>query len=187
MWNGSMGASGKLDPAEVHNWTGMRALEKRHGSQPGFAPGGMGHDLFATNPQAKADMQTLRNDIKTLQAEVPAALQAQLTADKATIDQALASLSPSQRKAEHMTPRSTTPPSDPTAFLTTQLQAANLSASQIAQIKTDLQNYQTTIQTVDPTLYAKITADQAALANDLPSGHHAPPQLNPGFLLGPHF
>jgi hypothetical protein len=187
MRDGLTGAGVKLDPAQMASWNGLKSLEKRHGPGigPGFAAGGFGRDSFAVSPQVKADVQTLRSDIKTLQAEIPTALQAQLKADKATVEQALASLDPSQRKAERLTPPSTTPSSDPTAFLTTQLQAANVSASQIAQITTDLQNYQTTIQSVDPTLYAKITTDQAALAQDLPPGHHASQQLNPGFLLGP--
>jgi hypothetical protein len=185
MWDGS---TGKLDPAHVHNWSGMRAFEKHHGNGPAAgSPGAMGHDLLATNPQAKADMQTLRNDVKTLQSEVPAALQSQIKADKATIEKALSSLSPAQFKAAHLATSPGTPPSDPTAFLTTQLQAANVPASQISQITTDFQNYKTSLQTVDPTLYAKITADEATLAKDLPAGHHAPPQVDPLSLMGPQF
>ncbi len=186
MWDGSTPPAGKLDAAHVHNWNGMRAFDKNHVPGQGFPlPGGGSHGMFTASPQAKADMETLHNDIKSLQVEVPAALQAQLKADKATIDQALSSLTPAQRKAEHMVPLSSTPPSDPTAFLTAQLTAANVPSDKINQIVTDLKNYQTTLQTIDPTLYAKITADQAALAQDLPAGAHTPPIGNPGLLVGP--
>jgi hypothetical protein len=144
--------------------------------------------MFSLSTQAKADFQTLQNDIKTLQSEIPATLTAQLKADKATIDQALTSLTPAQRKAEHAALGSgtTTPPSDPTAALSASLKAANVSDAQINQIVTDFQTYQSTLQTVDPTLFAKITADQAALAKDLPAlpGHQPGPIGGHG-LMGP--
>ena len=178
------------DSAHIHHWSGngTGALD-HHGRPGGGAPGFPGHDTFATNPQAKADIQTLQTDIKALQAEVPAALQTQLKADKATIDQALSTLTPTQRHDLHKTPPSdpTSPPSDPTAFLTTQLKAANVSDAQISQIVNDFQTYQTTLQTVDPTLSAKITADQAAVAKDLPAGHHAASGRHPGFPHGARF
>ena len=53
-----------------------------------------GHGMPALSAQAQADLKTLQNDVKTLQAEVPSSLQDQLKADKATIDQALHSLTP---------------------------------------------------------------------------------------------
>jgi hypothetical protein len=81
----------------------------------------------------------------------------------------------------------TAPPSDPTAFLTTQLKAANVSDTEISQIVTDFQSYRTTLDNIDPTLTAKIAADQAALAKDLPAGAHTPPIGHPAFLLGPGF
>jgi hypothetical protein len=151
-------------------------------------PGSPGADPMANDPKVKADFQTLQADVKALQAEVPASLQAQLKADKATIDQALSSLTPQQHRALH-DPSSVspgTPPSDPAAFLTSQLKAANVPDAQINQIVTDFQTYQSTLTTVDPTLSAKIAADQQALAADMPAGAHGghfnPP---PGGLLGP--
>ena len=139
----------------------------------------------ALSAQAQADLQTLQTDVKSLQAEIPSSLQDQLKADKATIDQALHSLTPAQHRAEHQAlDSSATPPSDPIAALTGRLQAANVPADKITQITTDLQNYQSSLQTVDPTLYAKIQADQAAVSQDLPAGHHPGPQGGAG-LLGP--
>ena len=138
-------------------------------------------------------MQTLQTDMKTLQSEIPSTVTAQLKADKATIDKALATLTPTQLKALHPAPPSgtTTPPTDPAAALSSTLKTAGLSDAQISQITTDFQNYQNTLKTIDPTLTAKITADQAALANDMPAGagHHVgsfggPGMMGPG-LLGP--
>ena len=69
----------------------------------------------ALSTQAKADMQTLQTDMKTLQSEIPSTVTAQLKADKATIDKALATLTPTQLKALRPAPPSgtTTPPIRP--------------------------------------------------------------------------
>jgi hypothetical protein len=148
--------------------------------------------MVSLSPQAKADLQALQTDVKTLQSEVPATLTSQLKADKTTIDNALRSLTPSQWKSLRPAPSSpTTPPSDPTAALTASLKAANVSDAQINQIVSDFQTYQSTLKTVDPTLYVKISADQAAIAQDMPAGHT--PGRNHGAgamglaVLGPGF
>ncbi len=133
-------------------------------------------------------MQTLQTDMKTLQSEVPSTVTAQLKADKATIDHALATLTPTQLKALRPAPPSgtATPPTDPTAALSSTLKNAGLSDAQISQITTDFQNYQNTLKTIDPTLAAKITTDQAAFANDMPAdaGHHVASFGGPG-MMGP--
>lgn len=61
-----------------------------------------------------------------------------------------------------------------TADLVTRLEAAGVSTAQATQIGTDLDTLKTTLDTVDPTLSAKITADQAALAKDMPAPPVAP-------------
>jgi hypothetical protein len=191
MWDA---AAGKTQTAHVHQWDGMKGLgaHRLPGGAEHHAPGSGrfgngGVDPFANNPKAKADFQTLQTDVKALQAEVPASLQAQLKADKATIDQALSSLTPAQRHAAHdsLATNNGTTPSDPTTFLSTQLKAANVSDAQINQIVTDAQTYQTTLKTIDPTLSAKITADQQALASDVPAGSHGGHFGPAGGLLGP--
>jgi hypothetical protein len=159
-------------------WNGVGAFDKNHSHDFVFlGKGKPGHGMPALSAQAKADMQTLQTDMKTLQSEVPSTVTTQLKADKATIDKALATLTPTQLKAIHPAPptSTTTPPADPSAALSSTLQTAGLSDAQISQITTDFQNYQNTLKTIDPTLTAKITADQAALAKDMPAdaGHHA--------------
>jgi hypothetical protein len=197
-WSGMAGGPGlgHGGPAAAHigQWSGAGTLGKDHAR--GFAfpgHGNAGHGMPAPSAQAKADLQTLQTDMKTLQSEIPSTVTAQLKADKATIDQALTTLTPTQLKALRPAPPSgtTTPPTDPTAMLSTTLKTAGLSEAQISQITTDFQSYQNTLKTIDPTLTAKITADQAALANDMPTGagHHAgsfggPGMMGPG-LLGP--
>ena len=182
MWAGAAGAPGRMETAHVHSWGGASALDKGPMQAHGFPGlGAPGHGMPALSAQAQADLKTLQNDVKTLQAEVPSSLQDQLKADKATIDQALHSLTRAQHQALDS---SATSPSDPVAALTSRLQAANVPADKITQITTDLQTYQSTLQTVDPTLYTKIQADQAAVSQDLPAGHHPGPQGGAG-LLGP--
>jgi hypothetical protein len=165
------------DPAQVQILSGTGGFDKGHGHNFVFAgKGKAGHGMPALSAQAKTDMQTLQTDMKTLESEVPSTVTAQIKADKATIDQALATLTPTQLKALRPAPPSgtTTPPTDPTAMLSNTLKTAGLSDTQITQITTDFQNYQNTLKTIDPTLTAKITADQAALAKDMPAGagHH---------------
>jgi hypothetical protein len=193
MLDGASGALGRLDTAHVHAWGGATAFDKGPMHDHGFPGHGTpAHGMPALSAQAQADLQTLQTDVKTLQSEIPSSLQDQLKADKATIDQALGSLTPAQHRAEHQAlDTSATPPSDPLTALADRLKAANVSADKITQITNDFQTYQSTLQTVDPTLYAKIQADQAAVSKDLPAGHHHGPQggagmLGPG-LLGPGF
>jgi hypothetical protein len=177
------------DAAHIQQWNGAGGFDKGHLHNFSFAgKGKVGHGMPALSAQAKADMQTLQTDVKTLQSEIPSSVTAQLKADKATIDKALATLTPTQLKARQPAPPSgtTTPPTDPTALISSTLKTAGLSDAQITQITTDFQNYQNTLKTIDPTLTAKITADQAALSNDMPAGagHHAGPLGGPG-LMGP--
>jgi hypothetical protein len=177
MGNGLGFGTDSPDPAHVQIWNGTGGLDKGHVHNFAFVgKGKFGHGMPALSAQAKADMQTLQTDMKTLQSEVPTTVTAQLKADKATIDQALATLTPAELKALRPAPPSgtTTPPTDPTAALSSTLKTAGLSDAQITQITTDFQNYQNTLKTIDPTLTAQITADQAALAKDMPAGagHH---------------
>jgi hypothetical protein len=198
VWSGMAGGlglgHGGPDAAHIGQWSGAGALSKDHARGFDFLGHGKAdHGMPALSAQAKADMQTLQTDMKTLQSEIPSTVTAQLKADKATIDKALATLTPTQLKAlrPDSPPGTTTPPTDPTAALSSTLKTAGLSDAQISQITTDFQNYQNTLKTIDPTLTAKITADQAALAQDMPAGagHHAgsfggPGMMGPG-LLGP--
>jgi hypothetical protein len=193
VWSGMAGGlglgSGRPDPAQIQQWNGAGGFDKGHLHNFMFADKGkLGHGMPALSAQAKTDMQTLQTDMKTLQSEIPSTMTAQLKADKATIDKALATLTPTQLKGLHTAPPpgTTTPPTDPTAMLSDTLKAAGVSDAQITQITTDFQNYQDTLKTIDPTLTAKITADQAALANDLPegTGHHIVP-LGGGPGIGP--
>src|SRR3954451_12391303 len=102
MWDGMAGAAGRLEEAPVHTWGGGAALDKGHMHDHGFpGVGAPGHGMPALSAQAQADLQTLQNDVKSLQAEIPSSLQDQLKADKTTIDQALHSLTPAQQRAEH--------------------------------------------------------------------------------------
>ena len=179
MWAGTAGASGNLDSCAYPSVGRIpRRSAKGHLHDNGFTGTGTpGHGMPALSAQAQADLQSLQTDVKTLQSEIPSALQNQLAADKATIDQALSSLTPAQRHADHQARgTSTTPPSDPITALTDRLKAANVSSDKITQITTDLQNYQSALQTVDSTLYAKVQSDQAALSKDLPTGHHPGPR-----------
>jgi hypothetical protein len=176
MGNGLGFGSGGPAQAHIHQMNGTGGFDKGHGQNFLFVGKGKpGHGMPALSAQAKADMQTLQTDTKTLESEVPSTVTAQLKADKATIDQALATLTPTQLKALRPAPPSgTTTPPDPTAMLSSTLKTAGLSDARITQITTDFQNYQNTLKTIDPTLSAKITADQAALAKDMPAGagHH---------------
>ena len=194
MGNNFRPGSGGPDPAQIQQWNGAGGFDKGHLHNSAFAGKAKGgHGMPALSAQARADSQTLQTDMKTLQSEVPATVTAQLKADKATIDKALATLTRAQLKALQPAPPSgaSTSPPDPTAMLSTTLKTAGLSDAQITQITTDFQNYQNTLKTIDPTLTAKITADQATLASDMPAGagqHFGSPggpgMMGPG-LLGP--
>jgi hypothetical protein len=197
VWSGMAGGfvfgAGGPDPAHIQQWNGGSGFDKGHLHNFAFAgKDRLGHGMPALSTQAKADMQTLQTDMKTLQSEVPATITAQLKAEKATIDKALSTLTPTQMRALRPAPPSgTTTPPDPAAMLSTTLKTAGLTDAQITQITTDFQNYQNTLKTIDPTLSAKISADQAALAKDMPAGtgHHVGSfggtgMMGPG-LLGP--
>jgi hypothetical protein len=148
------------------NWGSTGEAGAFHHSQH---PGGN----FTSSPQIQADFQTIQTDMKALQAEVPAALAAKMTADKAIIQQAFASMTPAQHRAEHNGPHTgMAGTTDPTASLTARLTAANVPADQIKTIVADFQTYKTTLANLDPALHAKIAADRAALAKDQPTGHH---------------
>jgi hypothetical protein len=128
----------------------------------------------APSAQTQTDMQTLQTDMKTLQSEIPASITAAVTADQATIKSALAAETPAQRESQMPAPGSWTPPSssttppDPSAQLSTLLVGTGLSSTQITTIQSDFAAYQNALTTTDPTLQAKITADKAALAKDMP-------------------
>jgi hypothetical protein len=192
-WSGPGPAGGfGMPPAEFHRLDHSGAALDHHGM--GQAAAGLHHRLKPFNPpalsaQAKADLQTLQTDEKAFQAEIPASLTTQLKNDQATIESALSSLTPEQRKAAFA--GQTSPPapgSDPTAFLTNQLKAANVPQSQIDAISADFQSFKNTLSSLDPTLQAKIAADRAAVNADLGiTGHATGPKgimdLHPGFGL----
>ena len=92
---------------------------------------------------------------------------AAVKADQAVIQKAFSSLTPTQLKALHPGgPPSGTTSSNPTANMTATLTAAGVSSSQINTITTDFQNLKNAMTTTDPTLQAKIAADEAAIAKD---------------------
>ena len=115
----------------------------------------MGGD-HAINPTLQADLKTLQTDFKTLQSEVPSSVTTQLAADRTTIEKAISSLTPAERHTLGALAHMINPGTDPTAGFTATLQAANVPTSQINSIVADFQNYKTTLQTIDPTLTAKI-------------------------------
>jgi hypothetical protein len=140
-----------------------------HGAKAGsFSPKAMSATL-------KADLTTLQTDETQLQSELPTSVTSAVTADQAVISKALSSLSPSGRTGKHMSPPSasssgtSSPPS-----ITAMLEKSGISATQASQIATDFQTYQTDLETTDPTLQTKITADQTAITNaggpTLPTG-----------------
>ena len=68
--------------------------------------------------------------------------------------------------------------SDPTANLAADLTAAGVSSTQANTIVTDFQNLKNALTTTDPTLQAKIAADQAAITKD--GGPSLPADKGPG-------
>ena len=164
-WSGPANSAGGTPPAQVHHGTSGEAGAFHHGQHLG--------GNFTSNPQIQADFQALQPDMKALRAEVPADLAAKMTADKAIIQQAFASITPAQHHAEHNGPHTGMPGNtDPTAALTARLTAANVPADQIKTIVADFQAYKTTMANLDPALHTKIAADRAALAKDMPASHH---------------
>ena len=138
------------------------------GGPNGVAPSGFAGKTFkAPSAQLQTDFQTLQSDEKALQAEIPASLTAAVKADQAVIQKAFSSLTRTQMKAMQPSgPPTGTPSSNPTATLTATLTAAGISSSQANTIVTDFQNWKNAMTTTDPTLQAKIAADEAAIAKD---------------------
>ncbi len=183
MWDKA--AAGDKPPAMIHPF--VKGAESGHIAIKG-SDGGRFGQRAAPSAQTRADMQTLQTDLKTLQSEIPASITAAVTADQATIKNALAALTPAQRKALMPSPGSwpagSTTTTDPSAQITTLLTAANVPSAQIATIVSDFAAYQNALTTTDPTLQAKITADKAALAKDMPGMPADAPDLPPGGLGG---
>jgi len=138
------------------------------GAPNGVAPGGVaGKNFNAPSPQLQADFQTLQTDQKALLSQISPSLTAAVKADRATIQKAFSSLTPTQLKALLPGgPPSGTTSSNPTANMTAILTAAGVSSSEINTITTDMQNLKTAMATTDPTLQAKIAADKAAIVKD---------------------
>ncbi len=140
-----------------------------------------GKNLKAPSAQLQKDFKTLQSDTQALQAEIPTSLTAAVKADGEVIRKALSSLTPAQMKALlPSAPPSSTTSGDPTANLTASLTAAGVSSSEINTITTDLQNLKNALTTTDPTLQAKIAADQAAIVKD---GGPSMPAKGPGIGL----
>ena len=193
---GVTAAAGASVSAHVYRFDGKRGPGGLHAQGGDFVftgkPGA--GKLASLSPQLKADFATLQNDTKQLQSEVPAAVTAQLTADKAVIAKAFGSLALFKHRGGSMMGQTSTsgtvsssqvkgdgevhdhgimistlapaPGTNPSANMTAMLEKAGVSAAQATQVATDFQNYQTTLSTLDPTLHAKITADQAAITKD---------------------
>ena len=189
-WDGAAGKGADL-AAHVH----MLDAKGAHGAGHTFAfpggPGGASHAIAfpgapsgssgktfkAPSAQLQTDFQTLQADQKTLMAQIPASVTAAVKTDQATIQKAFSSLTPTQWKALHPGgPPSGTTSSNPTANMTAILTEAGVSSSQINTITTDYKNLKTAMTTTDPTLQAKISADEAAIAKDggptMPSNVH---------------
>ncbi len=197
-WDGAAG-KGADRAAHVHT-IDVKGAKGLHGAGHALAfpggPGGAGHalafpmapngvtpsgvagkSLKAPSAQLQTDFQTLQTDQKALQAEIPASLTAAVQADQGVIRQAFSSLSPTQMQALRPSgPPTGTSSSNPTTNLTATLTAAGISSSQISTIETDLQNLKNAYTTTDPTLQAKIAADEAAIVKDggpsLPANSH---------------
>src|SRR5208282_4945632 len=196
-WDRAAG-EGANPAAHVHTLD-AKGAKGAHGAGHAFAfpggPGGPGHSFAfpvapngvagksfkAPSAQLQADFQTLQTDQKALQAEIPASLTAAVKADQAVIRQAFSSLTPTQMKALLPSgPPTGTPSSNPTANLTANLTAAGISSSQISTITADYQNLKNALTTADPTLQAKIAADEAAIVKD---GGPSLPTNSPGIGL----
>src|SRR5271157_2358539 len=179
-WDGAA-AKGTGAAAHVHTFDAGGAHRAGHnfkltGAPNGVAPSGIaGRSFQAPSAQLQAAFQTLQTDEKALQAQIPASLTAAVKADQAVIRQAFSSLTPTQMQALRPSgPSSGTPSSNPTANLTATLTAAGVSSSEITTIETDFQNLKNALTTTtDPTLQAKIAADEAAIVKD--GGPSLPP------------
>jgi hypothetical protein len=150
-----------------------------HGAPNGGAPGGVaGKSFQAPSAQLQTDFQTLQTDQKALQAEIPASLTEAVKADQAVIQKAFSTLTPTQMQALRPGgPPSGTSNGNSTANLTAALTSAGVSSSEINTITTDIQNLKNAYITTDPTLQAKISADEAAIVKD---GGPSMPSHGPG-------
>ena len=117
--------------------------------------------------QLQADFQTLQADEKTLQSEIPSSLITAVKTNQATIQKALSSLTPTQLQAiasqwaaeQHVQQRPHVKPYD-------RPDRSRCLLSEINTITTDMQNLKNAYTTTDPTLQAKISADEAAITKD---------------------
>ena len=170
-WDGAAG-KGADAAAHVHTLDAKGAHGADHTfAFPGVLGGVAGKAFFKTfkapSAQLQTDFQTLQTDRKALLAQIPASLTAAVKADQAVIQKAFSSLTPTHLKALHPggAPSGTTS-SNPTANMTATLTAAGISSSEINTITTDNQNLKNAMSTTDPTLQAKIAADEAAIVKD---------------------
>ncbi len=127
-------------------------------------------------------MKSLQADMTKLISEVPASVTTQLKADQQVVEKALRSLAPTNGKFDAAPPTSTN--ASPAANLTAMLTKAGVPSSQITTIVSDFQNYQSTLENVDPTLWSKVQTDQAAVAKDMPANSHVPLH-GPIGMMGP--
>jgi len=174
-WHGDVGKGADL-AAHVRTWDaqGVKGAQRAGhdfafpGATNGVAPSGVaGKSFQALSPQLQTDFETLHDDQKALQAEIPANLTAAVKTDQTEIRQAFLSLTPTQLQALRPSgPLSGTTSSNPTANMTAILTEAGVSSSEMNTITTDLKNLQTAMTTTDPTLQAKIAADKAAIVQD---------------------
>ncbi len=175
----NLGFPGGADRSGHMAFEGGPMMAHPEGTPPtGVAPSSVaGQTPKAPSAQLQTDFQTLQADEKTLQSEIPSSLITAVKTDQATIQKALSSLTPTQLQALRPSgPPSSTSSSDPTSNLTTALTEAGVSSSQINTITTDMQNLKNAYTTTDPTLQAKISADEAAITKDggpsMPAGAH---------------
>lgn len=166
VWDGATGQGAV--PAHVHTLDAKGPHGAWHDFRLAGAPNGVAGKTFeAPSPQLQKDFQTLATDEKALRAELPTSLTAAVEADRATIQKAFSSLTPTQMKALLPSgPPSGTTSSNPTAHLTAALTDAGVSSSEINTITTDMHNMKTALTTTDPALQARIAADKAAIAKD---------------------
>jgi hypothetical protein len=159
--------TGGSDPLSYAHVRAFDLKGATHGAHALDHQGGANHQFAPMSAQLQADFQTLRTDQKTLRSEIPANLTATVKADQAVIQKAFSSLTSTQRKALFAGDgQSGSSTSDPTANLAANLTAAGVSPSQVGTIVTDLQSLKNALTTTDPTLQAKIAADQAAIVKD---------------------
>jgi hypothetical protein len=166
--------AGGPPPADIHDFgaTGADPSDHAKGVELMLSSAGKGgFAKFNASPQLKADFTTLKNDMQTLQSEVPASLTATLKADQAVVVQALgskAAMPPKSGRDQVFIARAAGAGTDTNSpvNIVSKLEKAGVSSTQATQISTDFQTYQTTLKTLDTTLQTKITADQAAIAKD---------------------